>query len=106
MNKDFQKDAWKRNILRIACWNIVSWTTNEHDIHLEMVDHQIDICAISETQRKRKRTIIIVILNTEKGKTHLISFYEADISKRKEKCDVFHEKILNELSLFEWLLVM
>lgn len=41
-------------MLRCACWNIRSWNGKEQEILLEMKEHNIDICALSETKRRGK----------------------------------------------------
>lgn len=40
--------------MRCGCWNIMSWNGREQEVLLEMEEHKIDICALSETKRRRK----------------------------------------------------
>lgn len=49
--------ARTRNMnLRIATWNINSWRRKEYELIIELNNHKIDICAISETKKKGKGT--------------------------------------------------
>ncbi|KAI4492186.1 hypothetical protein M0802_009992 [Mischocyttarus mexicanus] len=43
-------------MLRVACWNIRSWSKRDQEVILEINNHQIDICSLSETRRKGKGT--------------------------------------------------
>ncbi|XP_044755121.1 craniofacial development protein 2-like [Coccinella septempunctata] len=52
-----RKQRWRRNVIRAATWNIMSWNTKNAEILLEMEQHKIDICALSETKRKGKGSI-------------------------------------------------
>lgn len=51
-----ERCKWKRNILRIACWNITSWNNKDIEVITELDQHKIDICALSETKKKGKGT--------------------------------------------------
>lgn len=49
--------SWKRrNLLRLACWNIRSWNRRDQEVILEMNNHNIDICTLSETKRRGRGT--------------------------------------------------
>lgn len=47
--------SWKkRNIIRIATWNIKSWNNRDQELIEELKQKKIDICAIQETKKKGK----------------------------------------------------
>ncbi|KAL3288948.1 hypothetical protein HHI36_003392 [Cryptolaemus montrouzieri] len=49
---------WKRkNLLRVATWNIKSLNNRDHEILKELNDNKIDICALQETKKKGKGQI-------------------------------------------------
>ncbi|XP_045461580.1 craniofacial development protein 2-like [Harmonia axyridis] len=136
-----KKNRWRKKTLRVACWNIMSWNTKSHEILLEIREHKVDICALSETKRKDKGTvklpgyifvyggvdqckrasagvgilvaekyepfidniqyiderILVLSLNSECGKTHIISVYAPDSSRKKEETDAFYERVEAEV---------
>jgi len=40
--------------MRLACWNIRTWKNKDQEIILEMNNHKIDVCALSETKKRGK----------------------------------------------------
>lgn len=44
----------KKNIMRVGCWNITSFSNKDQELIIEMNKHKIDICALSETKKKGK----------------------------------------------------
>ena len=54
-----KKRIWKKNIVKFATWNILSWSGRNHEIITELHNFKIDFCAISETKKKGKGTVSI-----------------------------------------------
>ncbi|XP_030767414.1 craniofacial development protein 2-like [Sitophilus oryzae] len=46
----------KKQQIRIACWNIKTVYSKDHELIPELNEHKIDICALSETKKKVKET--------------------------------------------------
>ncbi|XP_044760487.1 uncharacterized protein LOC123317902 [Coccinella septempunctata] len=46
----------KDNTLRLGCWNVRSFNSKDQEVILELHHHNIDLCAISETEKKGKGT--------------------------------------------------
>ena len=46
----------KKNIIRIATWNTRSWNSKAQRNLIELTHKNIDICAISETKKKVKKS--------------------------------------------------
>ncbi|XP_030767311.1 craniofacial development protein 2-like [Sitophilus oryzae] len=46
----------KKQQIRIACWNIKTLYSKDHELIPELNEHKIDICALSETKKKGKGT--------------------------------------------------
>jgi len=51
-----KKRIWKKNIVKFATWNILSWSGRSHEIITELHNFKIDFCAISETKKKGRGT--------------------------------------------------
>jgi len=52
--KERKKRQWRKNIIRIATWNTRSWNNKAQEILIELNHKTIDICAISETNKKKR----------------------------------------------------
>jgi len=50
---------WRKNTVKFATWNILSWSGRNHEILTELHNFTIDFCAISETKKKGKGTVCI-----------------------------------------------
>jgi hypothetical protein len=49
-----KKDFQNKKTLRIASWNITFLNSKDQEIFMELKQHKIDICIISETKKKDK----------------------------------------------------
>ena len=54
-----EKRIWKKNTVKFATWNILSWSGRNHEILMELHNFKIDFCAIYETKKKGKGTVCI-----------------------------------------------
>lgn len=42
----------------MATWNVTSWNRKDHEILLELANHKIDICCLSETKKRGKGSTV------------------------------------------------
>ena len=88
MNRNRTQTFYRRNTLRIAIWNIQSWNTKSHEILDELTNHNIDICAISETKKKGKGS---------QRTGHFIMLYSRNLKNKRAFAGVrllIHQKFL------------
>jgi exonuclease III len=54
-----EKRIWKKNTVKFATWNILSWSGRNREILMELHNFKIHFCAISENKKKGKGTVCI-----------------------------------------------
>jgi len=54
-----KKRIWKKNIVKFATWNILSWSGRSHEIITEQHNFKIEFCATSETKKRGKGTVSV-----------------------------------------------
>ena len=54
-----KKRICKKNTVKFAAWNILSWSGRSHEIITDLHNFKIDFCAISETKKNGKGTVSV-----------------------------------------------
>jgi len=92
-----KKRSWKKNTVKFATQNILSWSGRNHEILTELNNFHIDFCAISETKKKGKGTVCI---------DDYILAYSGEQKEERAHAGVgllIHRKYMNNIENIEYI---